>query len=251
MENDAETAGTVYKKRVLPIEMDKFRRIFNLEEVVDPRTKKVITPATYTNFKNMRMNILDVAQAELYNLYVFHHSNIWFDYLPGPKKGRGGKVSSVYIFIYTRDFPKAGLDRPWQKGDEPLEPFEKFTLPSLRPSPQQRVMENLWYSLPNDTQERAVEALLGHYLHEDAVKYYMRQITLVAQCHKDAWVQVMQVIKDKEQQPKFKSGTEAYKRKSIIAYALKENLKVFGWSLEPMPKIRRTKKTMEPDMFDM
>lgn len=108
-------------------------------------------------------------------------------------------------------------------------------------------MENLWYSLPNDTQERAVEALLGHYLHEDAVKYYMRQITLVAQCHKDAWVQVMQVIKDKEQQPKFKSGTEAYKRKSIIAYALK----VFGWSLEPMPKIRRTKKTMEPDMFDM
>ena len=62
VENDAETAGTVYKKRVLPIEMDKFRRIFNLEEVVDPRTKKVITPATYTNFKNMRMNILDVAQ---------------------------------------------------------------------------------------------------------------------------------------------------------------------------------------------
>jgi len=251
VENDAETAGTVYNKRVLPIEMDKFRRIFNLEEVVDPRTKKVITPTTYTNFKNMRMNILDVAQTELYNLYVFHHSNIWFDYLPGPKKGRGGKVSSVYIFIYTRDFPKAGLDRPWQKGDEPLEPFEKFTLSSLRPSPQQRVMENLWYSLPNDTQERAVEALLGHYLHEDAVKYYMRQITLVAQCHKDAWVQVMQVIKDKEQQPKFKSGTEAYKRKSIIAYALKENLKVFGWSLEPMPKIRRTKKTMEPDMFDM
>lgn len=85
-------------------------------------------------------------------------------------------------------------------------------------------MENLWYSLPNDTQERAVEALLGHYLHEDEVKYYMRQITLVAQCHKDAWVQAMQVIKDKEQQPKFKSGTEAYKRKSIIAYALKENL---------------------------
>ena len=42
-----------------------------------------------------------------------------------------------------------------------------------------------------------------------------------------------------------------YKRKSIMAYALKENLKVLGWSLEPMSKIRRTKKTMEPDMFDM
>jgi len=61
----------------------------------------------------------------------------------------------------------------------------------------------------------------------------------------------MQVIKDKEQQPKFKSGTEAYKRKSIMAYALKENLKVFGWSLEPMSKIRRSKKPVEPDMFNV
>ena len=58
-------------------------------------------------------------------------------------------------FIYTRDFPKNGLDRPWQDGDEPLSPFEKFTLPIPKVSPQQRIKENLWYDLPDDTQERA------------------------------------------------------------------------------------------------
>ena len=36
-------SGLVYKKRVLPIQIADFRRIFNLDEVIDPRTKKVIT----------------------------------------------------------------------------------------------------------------------------------------------------------------------------------------------------------------
>ena len=230
--------------------MDKFRRIFNLDEVRDARTNRVITPATYVNFKNMRTNILDVAQSELYNLYLCHHSNVWFDYQPGPKKGRGGKVSSVYIFIYTRDFPKNGLDRPWQDGDEPLSPFEKFALPMPKVSPQQRIKENLWYDLPDDTQERAVEALLSHYMMADELKYYMRQITVVARNHKDSWVQVIQVIKDKERQPKFQEGTDAFKHKCITEFALKKNLQVFGWSLEPMPKVRRTKKsTLEQDLF--
>ena len=250
VESDAEQTGNVYKKRVLPIRMDKLRRIFNLDEVIDPRTKHTIISTTYANFKNMRTNILDVAQSELYNLYLRHHSNIWFDYQPGPKKGRGGKVSSVYIFIYTRDFPKNGLNRPWQDGDEPLSPFEKFTLPILKVSPQQRLRENLWYDLPDYTQERAVEALLSHYMMADELKYYMRQITMVARNHRDSWVQVIQVIKDKERQPKFQEGTDAFKHKSITEFALKKNLQVFGWSLEPMPKVRRTKKTtLEQDLF--
>ena len=250
VDSEVEQTGTVYKKRVLPIAMDKFRRIFNLDEVRDARTNRVITPATYVNFKNMRTNILDVAQSELYNLYLCHHSNVWFDYQPGPKKGRGGKVSSVYIFIYTRDFPKNGLDRPWQDGDEPLSPFEKFALPIPKVSPQQRIKENLWYDLPDDTQERAVEALLSHYMMADELKYYMRQITVVAHNHKDSWVQVIQVIKDKERQPKFQEGTDAFKHKCITEFALKKNLQVFGWSLEPMPKVRRTKKaTLEQDLF--
>ncbi len=252
IDNDFETTGKVYKKRVLPIDMEKFRRIFNLDEVRDPRTKRTITPSSYTSFREIRTNILDVAQSELYNLYLLRHCNLWFDYQAGPKKGRGGKVTSVYIYIYTRDFPKAGLDRPWQKDDEPLEPFEKYTLPMERLSIEQRVRENLWYSLPNDTQERAVEALLSHYLSEDEVKYYMRQITLVARSHKDAWVQVIQVIKDKERQPKFTSGTDAYKHNCITNYALKMNLKAFNWSLEPMQKIRRAKKkAVEPDLFGL
>ena len=250
VDSDVEQTGNVYKKRVLPIAMDKFRRIFNLDEVRDARTNRVITPATYVNFKNMRTNILDVAQSELYSLYLCHHSNVWFDYQPGPKKGRGGKVSSVYIFIYTRDFPKNGIDRPWQDGDEPLSPFEKFALPIPKVSPQQRIRENLWYDLPDDTQERAVEALLSHYMTADELKYYMRQITAVARNHKDSWVQVIQVIKDKERQPKFQEGTDAFKHKCITEFALKKNLQVFGWSLEPMPKVRRTKKTtLEQDLF--
>ncbi len=250
VDRDVESTGNVYKKRVIPIDMDKFRRIFNLEEMRDPRTKRIITPASYTSFREVRTNILDVAQQELYGLYLCHHSNLWFDYQTGPKKGRGGKVSLVYIFIYTRDFPKAGIEKPWEKGDEPLNPFEKYALPMERMSIQQRVRENLWYSLPDDAQERAVETLLGHYLTEDEVKYYMRQITVVARSHRDAWVQVMQVINDKEHQPKFKSGTDAYKHNSIVNYALKLNLKAFNWSLEPMPKVHRVKKKpIEPDLF--
>ena len=84
----------------------------------------------------------------------------------------------------------------------------------------------------------------------DELKYYMRQITVVARNHKDSWVQVIQVIKDKERQPKFQEGTEAFKHKCITEFAQKKNLQVFGWSLEPMPKVRRTKKaTLEQDLF--
>ena len=76
--------------------MEDFRRIFNLDEIRDPRTKRVITPAIYTSFREVRQYILEATQMELYELYMANHSNLWFDYLPGTKKGRGGKVSSVF-----------------------------------------------------------------------------------------------------------------------------------------------------------
>jgi len=41
------------------------------------------------------------------------------------------------------------------------------------------------------------------------------------------------VIQGKEKQPKFIKGTKQYKRNAIIDYVLKENLKEFGWSIEP------------------
>ena len=244
-----EDAGNIFKKRVLPIQMTDFRRIFNLDEIRNPRTKRVITPAIYTSFREVRQYILEATQMELYELYVANHSNLWFDFQEGPRKGRGGKVSSIFIFIYTKEYPKVGNEKPWQKGDELLSPFEERTEPVEHLTPYERLRQNLWYNQERDVQERALEALLGHYLHDEEVKYYMRQIRAKAGRSYDSYVQVMQVIQEKERQPKFKNGTDAYRRKAIINYALKENLKVYGWTLEPMDTGRKSKKASEPDLF--
>jgi hypothetical protein len=230
--------------------MEDFRRIFNLDEVRDPRTKKVITPAIYTSFKEVRQFILEATQMELFELYAAKHSNLWFDFQEGPRKGRGGKVSSIFIFIYTKEFPKEGLEKPWQKGDEPLSPFEEYAEPVEHTDIHQRIRENVWYNVGKDAQEVALQTLLGHYLHEDEVLYYMKQIRLKAGRSYDSYMQVIQVIQDKEKQPKFKSGTDAYRRNSIIKYALRVNLKEFGWSLEPMnATTKNKKKPIEQDLF--
>ena len=52
IEKGEKESGVIYKKRVLPIGMEYFRQIFNLDEIRDPRTNKVITPASYTNYKD-------------------------------------------------------------------------------------------------------------------------------------------------------------------------------------------------------
>ena len=71
-------------------------------------------------------------------------------------------------------------------------------------------------------------------------------------CHHVANKNIGQVMKSgKEHQPKFKNGTDAYRRKSIINFALKENLKEFGWSLEPMAKAQKARKPKEQDLFNM
>ena len=246
-----QAVGNVFKKRVVPIKMEDFRRIFNLDEIRDPRTKRVITPAIYTSFREVRSYILEATQMELYELYTANHSNLWFDFQEGPRKGRGGKVSSVFIFIYTKEFPKEGDGKPWQKGDEPLSPFEEYVEPTEHLTAYKRLKQNLWYNQSKDVQEQALEALLSHYLHDDEVKHYMRQICLKAGHSYDSYVQVIQVIQEKEHQPKFKNGTDVYRRKSIINYALKENLKEFGWSLEPMAKVQKTRKPTEQDLFNM
>ena len=247
-----EALGNMYKKRVIPFQMDVFRRIFNLEEVRDARTKRIITPASYQNYKDIQQKILEVAQKELYDLYSNGFSNLWFDYQEGAKKGRGGKVLSIVVYIYTKDNPKQGNALPWQKGDLPLDPFEEHRVDE-KPKPMtamQRLHANMWYGCPQDQQEYAVQALLARYLDEDEVIYYMRQIRLEARECSDSYVQVMQVIQEKEQQPKFKSGTKVYKHNNIVKFALQENLKEFGWSLSPMQKRRKSKKeVVEPDLF--
>lgn len=248
MEKGDKESGIIYKKRILPIDMVYFRQIFNLDEIRDPRTNKIITPASYTNYKGIRINILEVAQSELYELYTCNQSNLWFDFQEGPRKGRGGKVSSIIIYIYTKDNPKANNGKPWQKGDEALSPYEVFVEPEKHLTIYERLKLSPWYTASQDIQERALEALLSHYLHEDEVKYYMKQIRLKARSRYDSYVQVMQVVQDKEKQPKFKTGTDSYRRNSIIRYALKKNLQEFGWSLEPMES-KKSWDVFQPDLF--
>ena len=103
--------------------------------------------------------------------------------LLGPRKERGGRVSSVFIFIYTRDYPKNGDGKPWKKGDEPLSPYEIYVEPQNHLTPYQRIRQCHWYKADMDSQEQVVEVLLRRYLHEDEVKYYLRQLTLMARKH--------------------------------------------------------------------
>ena len=61
----------------------------------------------------------------------------------------------------------------------------------------------------------------------------------------DSYTQVIQVILEKEKQPKFKKGTKQYKRNNIIEYALQENLKEYGWSIEPPKNYKQVYKQQE------
>ena len=76
----------------------------------------------------------------------------------------------------------------------------------------------------------------------------MAQIRRVSIRYKDTWTQVIQVIQEKEKQPKFIKGTKQYKRNAIIDYVLKENLKDYGWSIEPPNSRKERKRT--PELFD-
>ncbi len=53
-----------------------------------------------------------------------------------------------------------------------------------------------------------------------------------ARC-RDSYAQVIQVIYEKQQQPKFKQGTKAYKRKCLIEFVFTKNLLNYGWSIQP------------------
>ena len=56
------------------------------------------------------------------------------------------------------------------------------------------------------------------------------------------------VVQEKERQSKFIKGTKQYKRNAIIDYVMKENLKEFGWSIEP-PSTRK-ERARTADLFE-
>ena len=253
-EHEQFIQGNVYKKRVVPISMDDFRQLFNLDEIRDPKTGKVLQSASLENFKDMRRSILDAAQDELLTMYLNNASNVWFDYQTEGNGRKGGKVATIIIYIYTREHPKEGEQRPWRKGDAPLYPFEEKTIPVEKKTTRERVRSNDFYEAEN--QERIAEHFLSKYLSRREVAYYMAQIRKEARYHKDSYIQVIQVIQEKEKQKKFAEGTRQYKRNNLIDFALKENLKDalkenlkdFGWSINP-PATRRERKS-DKSLFD-
>ena len=232
--------GVLFKKRVMPITLDDFRKIFNLEEIKDTRTGKVKKASSFRNFNSIRCNILELAQNELFWMYQNQASDYWFDFQAGPKAGRGGKVQSVFIYIYSRTHPKEGSLQPWQEGDLPLDPYETEKQEHReKRTPAQKLHSNVWYGLEH--QEEVVYRLLSRYLTKKEVAYYMMKICEQARRFKDSYTQVIQVIQEKESQKKFMNGTKQYKRNNIMDYVLRKNLQDYGWSIEP-PTSRRERK---------
>ena len=238
-----DKTGNVYRKRVVPIAMDYFRVLFNLNEIRDKKTGKVLQESSYESYKDIRSNILQIAQNELYDLFMFHASNVWFDYQAGPRKGKGGKTSSIIIYVYTRENPKEGLCRPWQKGDEALDPYEPLYVKKTKKTPQQKLHSNIFYG--TERQEDIVISLLNKYLSKRELTYYMSKINQEARNSPDTYTQVIQVILEKEKQPKFSKAKKQYKRNNIIEYALQENLKKYGWSIEPPKGYKQVYKQEE------
>ena len=245
-EHEQFIQDNVYKKRVVPISMDDFRQLFNLDEIRDPKTGKVLQPASLENFKDMRRSILDAAQDELLTMYLNNASNVWFDYQTEGNGRKGGRVATIIIYIYTREHPKEGEQRPWRKGDLPLYPFVEKTIPVEKKTTRERVRSNDFYEAEN--QERIAEHFLSKYLSRREVAYYMAQIRKEARYHKDSYIQVIQVIQEKEKQKKFAEGTRQYKRNNLIDFTLKENLKDFGWSINP--PATRSERRSDKSLFD-
>ena len=50
------------------------------------------------DFIRTARNILKKAQQDLFFLYQNEVSDVWFDFQPGPRKGKGGKISSILIY---------------------------------------------------------------------------------------------------------------------------------------------------------
>lgn len=221
-----------FKKNVLPLRIETLRYLLDLQEQRDERTGKVITKGKYDNFCNLYRKVLLPALQELCELYHKGSSEVWFDCVPFQREGR--KITSVVLYIYSKKNPKKGLPKLWEEGDEPLNPYEDFAEATLttHPSKSTAITGNVEQLL------QKVEDKLGIYLEPNEVAYYLNYIKNTGYMLYDSCQQVLQVLLDKEAQPKFQSATRAYKRKSIMYYALQENLKEFGWSI-PEPK-RRT-----------
>lgn len=94
-------------------------------------------------------------------------------------------------------------------------------------------------------QEEIVLSLLSKYLSKRELTYYMAAINRETRQCRDCYTQVIQVILEKEKQPKFSKAKKQYKRNNIIEYTLQENLKEYGWSIEPPKNYKQRYKEEE------
>lgn len=158
------------------------------------------------------------------------------DCVPFQRIGR--KVVSVLLFIYTKDNPKQGLQKLWEEGDIPLNPFETFSDASLSQKGQS-ASSSIPYSDCVESLLNKLQHKLSIYLEAGEVLYYLQWLQQNNGLNYDSCSQVLQVIEEKERQPKFQAGTRAYQCKSIMHYALMENLKEFGWSIPELAPNRK------------
>lgn len=234
-----------YKKRVIPLKMSDFRRMFNLDEKRDQKTGKVKSKASYTCFTDIRRNILEVAQKELYELYGLGASEVWFDFQQGERRGRGGRVDNIYIYVYTKDHPKEGLAGPWKQGEEPLSPYAVRYEETKKLTPKQKLHANIMYDIDDDLKSQLVKRLLEKYFDAEDLTFYMNAFKREALSCRDTWIQVIQVIQEKENQPKFRNANKSYQCRNLKEFVFKVNLKDYGWSVDPPPTRKFCKKSRQ------
>lgn len=216
-----------FKPNVYPIYLATLRDIFGLNLSMQNLKGK----GKYRSYNDLCKRVINPAQNELYELYHQGNSNVWFDYMPFSSEGH--KVTAIVIFIYSQEKPKQGLPKIWDKADEPLNPYEAFNEEQLQSaySPYNNISKN------EDTEKllRNIELKLSAYLNNEELNYYSHLLRHSSHSSYDSYHQVLKVIEDKERQAKFQSSNKAYKRKSIMYYALNVNLKEsYGWFI-PVP----------------
>lgn len=233
---DPTTPDETYKKRVLKMSIEAFRFTFGLSELHDPKTGELLEKEKYQRFKTMVEKVILPAQRELYALYKNHLCDVWFDFevLDRYGRGRNGYPKNLRFYIYSREFPKsndAEMDRPWQKGDAMLFPYEEK---ALKKAPKEKIFKQTdWLSLDREFQRDTVRRLLKSYLDNDAADYYITRIDEEQRQSNDTYSQVIQVIYEKQKQAKFQQGTKKYKQKCLIDFVFAQNLKEYGWSIPP------------------
>lgn len=232
---DPTISNVIYKKRVVKMSVKTFRFTFGLSELHDPKTGELLEKEKYSRFKTMVEKVIIPAQNELYKLYQDQRSEVWFDFQVADRygRGRGGSPKNFRFFIYTRKHPKS-TDPLWtnhgKRGDEPLFPFEEKQTPI--PSAKEKRKNPDWLQMDEDLQRETVFRLLQMDLEPEAVAYYMAKIDEEQRRCKDSYSQVIQVVYEKHQQPKFQQGTKKYKQKCLVDFVFTKNLQNYGWHIK-------------------